>query len=60
MVCVSMGLIVWVCYKVPVMNTMNTYTDMLNITYKIGQDFGTRDSTKIKVIRLFSKYSSPL
>ena len=30
---------------------MNTYTDMLNITYKIGQDFGTRDSTKIKVIR---------
>ena len=43
---------------------MNTYTDMLNITYKIGQDFGTTDSTKIKlllkVIRLFSKYSSPL
>ena len=46
-----MGLIVWVCYKVPVMNTMNTYTDMLNITYKIGQDFGTTDSTKVKVIR---------
>ena len=23
---------------------MNTYTYMLNITYKIGQDFGTTDS----------------
>ena len=30
---------------------MNTYTDMLNITYKIGQDFGRTDSTKVKVIR---------
>ena len=30
---------------------MNTYTYMLNITYKIGQDFGRTDSTKVKVIR---------